>query len=374
MPLGRVFALLVVLGRIAAGLVVGTSPGRIQLSGSFGTHANLSLLQRTEAWIAGDENPLPPFLKSYEREFLGEGSYGQVYGIVSRCGRGNLAVKVIKEYDIDIENEAKAMKFLSDTGEPFFLKFYNLGFFPYNEGAAAKTKEAAYMIMESAGSKGLLESIISHYENEKGHPSKLELLTVFVDVAKAVAVMHKNHMYHRDIKPANILVIDGHGVLIDYGFACADPLSITKLKMCDKDSAGTLAYLPPECRECGSQLTSCSREPQSLDVFALGVTLLNVVVGQFPELSDETSDCRPYDISKDATLQRYCLRCLFTKRVPTRLRSLMQNMLSSDPSRQPTAAEVANEVNEYMMSKFKGKLPSQRRTQASSKAVPLCRW
>lgn len=349
MPLDRVFALLFLVGRIAEGLVVRTSPG-LQLSGSFGTHSNMSRqLQRTDTWDAGKENPLPPGLHEYDRELLGQGAFGRVYGISSKCGHGKLAVKVIKLYKKsekdEIENEAKAMRLLSNSHEPFFLKFYKVAYFEYRRNCWA-----ASMIMERAGSEDFITTIVSHHKRDgslystNGHlsPSGAELLTIFVDVANALSVMHKKHMFHRDVKPDNVRVIDGHGILIDYGFTCSSPDdadSVVRdglIKCNIDDPVGTDVYLPPECRNRG-QFVKCGRKPQSLDVFALGVTLYVLFVGRFPPFPETRS--QNYDISKDAD---------FREMVPSDLQDLMQMMLDPKPKLQVAAIYVVTKVIKHM--------------------------
>ena len=99
-------------------------------------------------------------------------------------------------------------------------------------------------------------------------------LELFVQVCDAVAYAHTRLVVHRDIKPANILVgADGRAKLLDFGIA----------RLLDhergRDSTQTLhlspAYAAPE------QLTG-GHIGTSTDVYALGVTLFELLTGTLP--------------------------------------------------------------------------------------------
>ena len=115
-------------------------------------------------------------------------------------------------------------------------------------------------------------------------------LRVLLDIAKAVAAAHDIGVLHKDLKPANVLVMpasDGgwQVKVADFGSgALSDParlgaLGITNLGFTqtgtpDSILTGTLAYLPPEVL-AGHSSTIAS------DVYALGVILYQLVIGDF---------------------------------------------------------------------------------------------
>ena len=114
---------------------------------------------------------------------------------------------------------------------------------------------------------------------------------VLAEIAQAVAAAHGAGVLHKDLKPANILVKpapDGEEQIkiADFGSASLlepsrlQALGITNLGLTQTGDlhtaslTGTLMYLPPEvlCGQCPTAST---------DVYALGVMLYQLVVGDF---------------------------------------------------------------------------------------------
>lgn len=113
-------------------------------------------------------------------------------------------------------------------------------------------------------------------------------LALFVDAAEAVAAAHGIGVLHKDLKPANLLV-DGEGEqarlrVADFGSSRLfdsgrlDELGITHLGLTQTQAlsvdSGTPLYLAPEV--VGGQSATIKS-----DVFALGVTLYQLLVGDF---------------------------------------------------------------------------------------------
>ena len=115
-------------------------------------------------------------------------------------------------------------------------------------------------------------------------------LRLLVDIAKAVAAAHDIGVLHKDLKPANVLVAEASegGAQIkvaDFGSgALADParlsalgitnLGFTQTATSESVLTGTLTYLAPEVL-AGQSPTA------SADVYALGVMLFQLMVGDF---------------------------------------------------------------------------------------------
>ncbi|MCO4748296.1 MAG: serine/threonine protein kinase [Proteobacteria bacterium] len=113
-------------------------------------------------------------------------------------------------------------------------------------------------------------------------PSSRAALEAMVEVADALAACHEATdrdgrpygLIHRDVKPGNIIVGPrGHTKLIDLGVATFRADFREASSAMNDHVRGTLSYMPPE------QLAG---EPPAAawDVFALGVSLLEVLTGQ----------------------------------------------------------------------------------------------
>lgn len=113
-------------------------------------------------------------------------------------------------------------------------------------------------------------------------------LQILVDVARAVAAAHDLGVLHKDLKPGNILMAPTRPATVkvaDFGSAAlSDPsrlqaLGITNLGFttsADKDRSltGTLLYMAPE-------VLAGQSPGASADVYALGVLLYQMLVGDF---------------------------------------------------------------------------------------------
>ncbi|UCG51014.1 MAG: protein kinase [Candidatus Latescibacterota bacterium] len=105
----------------------------------------------------------------------------------------------------------------------------------------------------------------------------VETVAITKDIARGLAKAHEQGIVHRDLKPGNIFVTkDGQVKIVDFGLAkLAGTTKLTKTGM----TAGTVAYMSPE------QATGKDVDPRT-DIWALGVTLYEMITGQVPFQSD----------------------------------------------------------------------------------------
>jgi serine/threonine protein kinase len=108
-------------------------------------------------------------------------------------------------------------------------------------------------------------------------------LDLFLQVCDAVAYAHTRLVVHRDIKPANILVTaDGQAKLLDFGIAkLLDDAAIADAGHATRTVQLSPSYAAPE--QLGGRLVGTAT-----DVYALGVTLFELLTGRLPWADEAT--------------------------------------------------------------------------------------
>ncbi len=158
------------------------------------------------------------------------------------------------------------------------------------------------------------------------------------EAAEALEHAHRRGVVHRDVKPSNLMVTRGGRVLwVDFGLAsdidsqvapAHQRLTRTGLRV------GTLAYMSPE------QMRGDRRVDPRTDVFALGVTLYELLAGRLP--FDESAQVRRtegagFGVPRD-------LRRL-DARISRDLETIVQTATALNPSeRYASAADFARDL------------------------------
>ncbi|MBI3982980.1 MAG: serine/threonine-protein kinase [Gemmatimonadetes bacterium] len=200
---------------------------------------------------------------SIERE-LGAGGMATVYLARDLKHDRQVAVKVLKpelaavvgaerflgEIKVTANLQHPHILPLHDSGEAEGFLFYVM---PYVEG----------------------ESVRERLTREKQLPVA-DAVRIATEVAAALDYAHRRGVIHRDIKPENILLHDGQALVADFGIALAVSSAggarLTETGM----SLGTPHYMSPEQAMGEREITARS------DVYALGVTLYEMLVGEPP--------------------------------------------------------------------------------------------
>ena len=99
-----------------------------------------------------------------------------------------------------------------------------------------------------------------------------DALRLGLDVATGLAFLHLNGVYHCDIKPSNLLWTERGCKIIDFNVAVLSESSLSR-------AGGSAKYAPPD-RSRATPPTA--DELADRDVYALGVTLYQVLTGQYP--------------------------------------------------------------------------------------------
>ena len=216
-----------------------------------------------------------------EKRALGEGSFGIVY-LGNYCGL-MCAVKKLKPYFFPAGRDC-----LDQQGELVLQSFYNeceklcklrhpnviqlLGLY------ADKETHLPVIVMEL-----MHESLSRLLYRTKSLPLYIEV-NICHDVALALAYLHtlRPPIVHRDLSSNNILLSQEYRAKItDLGVAKVDKGSF--LAWDHTPAPGTFVYMPPEVRKVPAELSP------AMDIFALGVNLIQILTHKFPQPGPETA-------------------------------------------------------------------------------------
>lgn len=224
---------------------------------------------RAESWFGQGDGVATPNLsgKTFDNyrilEPIGQGGMGVVYRAYQPSLNRYVAIKVLPpqlghdaEFVARLQREARAAARLRHTN---IVHIYSTGLAHGHH----------YIAMEFLEGETLGQLI---KRERRLHPKRVA--RIVDQVARALDYAHQQGVVHRDIKPANIFVGPGDRVtLTDFGIAKAawetGQLTRTGALM------GTPEYMSPEQAETG-QVDSRT------DLYALGVVLYQMLVGQVP--------------------------------------------------------------------------------------------
>lgn len=199
-------------------------------------------------------------------EKIGSGGMATVYkakcNLLNRC----VAIKILKDNFADDEeivknfnSESQAAASLSNTN---IVSIYDVG----------EVDNTYYIVMEYIEGVTLKEFIA-----KKGQLTERQVLSISLQIAKALSSAHKNNIIHRDIKPHNILVFNNEsGDIIakvtDFGIALA---SSSSTMTNTGNIVGSVHYFSPE-QGRGGFVT------ESSDLYSLGIVMYEMITGRLP--------------------------------------------------------------------------------------------
>ncbi len=179
-----------------------------------------------------------------------------------------------------------------------------------------------------------------------------EAMTIFRQIADALAATHEAGIIHRDLKPANIMLTPkGQVKLLDFGIARyfrRDQLP-TKESADSHDSPhgqitlthpgvtpGTVAYMSPE--QCAGQSFADSAEAaRGIDLWAFGLVLYEAITGIHPFKGKTSDDTKQAITSREPDWQA------LPKNTPAKVVKLLHQCLEKDSQRRlRSAAEAAH--------------------------------
>jgi serine/threonine protein kinase len=284
--------------------------------------------ERDRAATDAELPQIPGFLVQAE---IGRGGMGVVYRAVHLEMAKTVALKVVYTLGRDPEmvraRFAREVQALARLEHPNIVPIYHAGQwhgFPYftmkivPRGALAK-----------------------HLGSFRGMPAACARLVA--KVARAVQALHDHGVIHRDLKPLNILLGDSDEPLVaDFGLAkwidddpvtavaAEYPISGTGVPM------GTRPYMAPE--QTRGERTEF---PEAADIWALGVTLYELLTGVRPFPDDGRSDLAKRICEEPAPA--------LPDTVPAELAAVVGQCLAKRPGdRYASAAAVADDLERWL--------------------------
>jgi serine/threonine protein kinase len=206
----------------------------------------------------------------------------------------------------------------------------------------------------------LVEAWLKHPLDDGWLASGLhEAARLLVDLARALSFLHDLTLIHGDVKPDNIGIEGGRFILLDFGIARPRAKFTAEVT-----PTGSLRTRAPEL------LTGGGIHAEKTDVWALGATVFNAVVGRFPLFRREGDEV-PKAIGSHGVQARNEFAAELSRRVEEEweslltpvlhpadadpiearlmresesFRRLLARMLAREPAERPTALEVLHEA------------------------------
>jgi hypothetical protein len=220
----------------------------------------------------------PPAMASFLEQFreflaprfqldreLGSGGMGTVYLAHDTALHRAVAVKTLLPENASAQAARRFLRearTLAELGHPNIVRIYDVG---------RETDPFFYYVMEHLDGETLATRL------QRGPLPVSECLSIGRDLLNALRAAHRRGVIHRDVKPANIFLVDGRGVLVDFGIA--KTLSDSGSDGTQPGQVvGTRRYMAPE------QLAG--REYPQTDFYQVGMVLYEAVTGRYWDETD----------------------------------------------------------------------------------------
>jgi len=197
--------------------------------------------------------------------------------------------------------------------------------------------DTPYLVMDFVNGETLRKRL-----DDRGALPPDKALALARQVTAGLAHAHEQGIIHRDVKPANIMISDeiGHGErvrILDFGLARLRGnvgRDATQTNMV----VGTPNYMAPEQTVPGGTIDART------DLYALGVVLFEMVVGERPFAAEDTLAL--LGMHRGAPIPRLADRVDEDTALPEGLQALIDKAMAKSPdARFQTAIEMANAID-----------------------------
>ncbi|GGK89304.1 protein kinase [Sphaerisporangium melleum] len=215
---------------------------------------------------SGEEGPdykhLPegyPLTRAHTvRRKLGSGTFGVVYQVYDHLASTDRVVKlVLKDRESLTERLKQEYQVLRGLSHPNVVKVEHADYLP--------NTDIPYLVFEYVDGQDVHDLI-------KGRPlGPADAVKLGRDVAEGLVYLHANGIYHCDIKPRNLLRTDTGCKIIDFNVSVTADSSLSR-------AGGTGKYAPPDTGVGPPTVADLADR----DVYGLGLTIYELVTGQWP--------------------------------------------------------------------------------------------
>ncbi len=228
------------------------------------------------------------------------------FEVIRRLGAGGMGVVYLaRDLRLDREVALKVVRmerFHADAGEEVTRAFEREA-----RATAALSHENVVTVHQFGSWNGLLYLVLERLRGEtlgrrlaRATPPLDETLRIVDEVLAGLAHAHAAGLAHRDLKPQNVFLLEsGRAKVLDFGLS-------------GLPAAGTPAYMAPE------QWRGEAADARS-DVWAAGIMLYEMVVGERPFAPEHARDLRPLTDEEAA-------------RLPASIRAPVARALALDPA------------------------------------------
>ena len=248
---------------------------------------------------------------------IGHGGMANVYRATQRSVGREVAIKVLPAHLMQertfLERFNREVKVIAKLQHPRILPVYDYG----------EAEGIPYIVMAYLTGGTLADRIRRH-----GALPFDEIAKLIRQMAEGLDYAHAQGVIHRDFKPSNVL-LDGVGnaYLADFGIAkvTQDTTQLTGSGM-----IGTPAYMAPELARPGNL-------SPLVDVYAMGVTLYQMIAGELPFWGDT-----PIGVMMAHATEPIPNARALRPDLPDAVQRVIERTLAKDPAaRYPTPGAVA---------------------------------
>ncbi|MFY0564440.1 serine/threonine-protein kinase [Archangium lansingense] len=216
----------------------------------------------------------PDLIPGYRLESLvGAGGMGEVHKATQLSLGRTVAVKLLSQQLA--QEESFVARFQKEAAALATLRHPNIVSI-VDKGSTVSTY---YLVMEFVDGPSLRERMRVPQEDSQ------DTLRVMLQICRAIEYAHGRGVIHRDLKPENILFDEQAGDIpkvTDFGLASFLEDTSTRFALTGTHMAmGTLSYMAPE------QRVDAKNADGRADIFALGLILYEMLVGELPAGSFE---------------------------------------------------------------------------------------